>query len=155
MHGDGAKQGRRRPGPQVKYLIRAGEKVKESGRDESLLGDVKIHVIFMPSAEMFHTLLELSPTPTPLLPPTPAFYYMGHPHAVSTSTHVMSPVLEAAPTFPHPHTTAFSFVRAILLTPKPAPTESPSAPVDPHAFIQSLHTPRICFRFVTYATSRS
>ena len=40
-------------------------------------------------------------------------------------------------------------------SPKPAPTESLSAPVDPHAFIRSLHTPGICFRFVTYATSRS
>ena len=52
-------------------------------------------------------------------------------------------VSSSAPTVPHPHATAFSLLRAILLTPKPAPTESLSAPVDPHAFIQSLHTPRI------------
>jgi hypothetical protein len=44
---------------------------------------------------------------------------------------------------PHPHTTFFSLIRALLLTPAPPPTESPAAPVSPHAFISSLHTPRI------------
>ena len=99
-------------------------------------------------AELFHILLELSPTPAPLVPPTPAFYRMGHSGAASTSTLVMSPVPESALTLPHPHTTAFSLLRAILFTPKPAPTESFSAPVDPHAFIQSLHT---CRNWATYA----
>ena len=41
-------------------------------------------------AEMFHILLELSPTPARLLAPTPALYRMGHSCAVSTSTLVMS-----------------------------------------------------------------
>jgi len=103
-------------------------------------GDVPTRQLIV---ELFHILLELYPTPAPLLPPTPGFYRMGHSRAGSTSTLVMSPVPESAPTLPHPHTTAFSLLRAILLTPKPAPTESLSAPVDPHAFIQSLHTPRI------------
>lgn len=34
-------------------------------------------------------------------------------------------------------------MRALLLTPRPAPSESPAAPVAPHAFIASLQTPRI------------
>lgn len=44
---------------------------------------------------------------------------------------------------PLPHTTLYSLVRALLLTPAPPPTESPSTPISPHAFIASLHLPRI------------
>jgi hypothetical protein len=44
---------------------------------------------------------------------------------------------------PYPHTTAYSLLRALLLTPAPAPSESPSTPISPHAFIESLHQPRI------------
>src|ERR1700722_1545624 len=51
--------------------------------------------------------------------------------------------LPNVPHLPHPHTTFFSLIRALLLTPAPPPTESPAAPVSPHAFISSLHTPRI------------
>jgi len=46
-------------------------------------------------------------------------------------------------TLPPPHKTFFSLIRALLLTPAPPPTESPGAPISPHAFIESLHTPRI------------
>lgn len=46
-------------------------------------------------------------------------------------------------TLPVPHKTFFSLIRALLLTPAPPPTESPAAPVSPHAFIESLHRPRI------------
>ncbi|KIJ66900.1 hypothetical protein HYDPIDRAFT_149967 [Hydnomerulius pinastri MD-312] len=46
-------------------------------------------------------------------------------------------------TLPAPHKTFFSLIRALLLTPAPPPTESPAAPVSPHAFIESLHRPRI------------
>ncbi|RDB25943.1 hypothetical protein Hypma_006681 [Hypsizygus marmoreus] len=46
-------------------------------------------------------------------------------------------------TLPPPHKTLFSLIRALLLTPAPAPSESPAAPVSPHAFIESLHLPRI------------
>lgn len=46
-------------------------------------------------------------------------------------------------TLPAPHTTLFGLIRALLLTPAPPPTESPAAPVSPHAFIESLHKPRI------------
>lgn len=52
-----------------------------------------------------------------------------------------------SPTLPAPHTTFYSLIRALLLTPAPPPTESPASPVSPHAFIASLHTPRI---FKTY-----
>lgn len=34
-------------------------------------------------------------------------------------------------------------MRALLLTPAPPPSESPAAPISPHAFIESLHRPRI------------
>ncbi|KAF8525961.1 armadillo-type protein [Hysterangium stoloniferum] len=44
---------------------------------------------------------------------------------------------------PAPHNTLYSLVRALLLTPAPPPSESPSIPISPHAFIASLHTPRI------------
>lgn len=47
------------------------------------------------------------------------------------------------PTLPAPHSSIFGLIRAILLTPKPAPSDSPSIPIDPHAFIAELHKPRI------------
>ncbi|GLB40330.1 putative diaphanous GTPase-binding domain containing protein [Lyophyllum shimeji] len=46
-------------------------------------------------------------------------------------------------TLPSPHKTLFSLVRALLLTPAPPPSESPAVPISPHAFIESLHLPRI------------
>ena len=46
-------------------------------------------------------------------------------------------------TLPTPHKNFFSLIRALLLTPAPPPTESPASPVSPHAFIESLHRPRI------------
>ncbi|KDR78820.1 hypothetical protein GALMADRAFT_137817 [Galerina marginata CBS 339.88] len=46
-------------------------------------------------------------------------------------------------TLPTPHKNIFSLIRALLLTPAPPPSECPGAPVSPHAFIESLHLPRI------------
>lgn len=46
-------------------------------------------------------------------------------------------------TLPAPHKTFFSLIRALLLTPAPPPSESPAAPISPHAFIESLHLPRV------------
>lgn len=46
-------------------------------------------------------------------------------------------------TLPPPHKNFYSLIRALLLTPAPPPCESPAAPVSPHAFIESLHRPRI------------
>ncbi|KIM33287.1 hypothetical protein M408DRAFT_326062 [Serendipita vermifera MAFF 305830] len=44
---------------------------------------------------------------------------------------------------PAPHTSLFALLRAVLLTPKPLPSECPSLPISPHAFIESLHHARI------------
>ncbi|KAJ7707408.1 armadillo-type protein [Mycena rosella] len=46
-------------------------------------------------------------------------------------------------TLPAPHKSLYALIRALLLTPAPPPSESPAAPVSPHAFIESLHRPRI------------
>ena len=46
-------------------------------------------------------------------------------------------------TLPAPHKNFFSFMRSLLLTPAPPSAEAPEAPVSPHDFIESLHTPRI------------
>ncbi|KAH7913769.1 armadillo-type protein [Hygrophoropsis aurantiaca] len=46
-------------------------------------------------------------------------------------------------TLPAPHKTFYSLIRALLLTPAPPPSESPASPISPHAFIESLHRPRI------------
>lgn len=46
-------------------------------------------------------------------------------------------------TLPAPHSTFFSFIRALLLTPAPPPAENPKTPVEPHSFIEELHIPRI------------
>lgn len=44
---------------------------------------------------------------------------------------------------PPPHKSFFSLIRALLLTPAPPPSERPGVPISPHAFIESLHQPRI------------
>ncbi|KAI0027501.1 armadillo-type protein [Vararia minispora EC-137] len=44
---------------------------------------------------------------------------------------------------PYPHTSLFSFLRSLLLTPAPAPAEAPETTVSPHEFIESLHRQRI------------
>ena len=49
----------------------------------------------------------------------------------------------ASVTLPAPHRSFFSLIRALLLTPAPLPSESPAVPISPHAFIESLHRPRI------------
>ncbi|KIL67542.1 hypothetical protein M378DRAFT_159355 [Amanita muscaria Koide BX008] len=51
--------------------------------------------------------------------------------------------LSPAIILPAPHKTFYSLIRALLLTPAPPPSESPATPVSPHAFIESLHRPRI------------
>lgn len=70
-----------------------------------------------------------------IYPPPP------QPRARPNSSAPSSPVPQY--TLPAPHTTLFSLVRALLLTPAPLPSECPSAPISPHAFIESLRTPRI------------
>ncbi|KAI0076019.1 hypothetical protein K474DRAFT_1313687 [Panus rudis PR-1116 ss-1] len=46
-------------------------------------------------------------------------------------------------TLPAPHSTLFSFIRSLLLTPAPPPSEDPRTPISPHPFIEELHLPRI------------
>ena len=60
-------------------------------------------------------------------------------HSVATAPSAPVP----GDTLPSPHKSLYSLVRALLLTPAPPPTEAPSTPISPHAFIASLHTPRI------------
>ncbi|KAG8776965.1 hypothetical protein FRC12_000609 [Ceratobasidium sp. 428] len=95
-------------------------------------------------------LFEIYPPPAPSLPPRPTpTPTQTHTRTTSTSSALTPPTPTPTPqyTLPAPHTTLYSLMRALLLTPAPLPSESPSAPVSPHAFIQSLHTPRI---FKTY-----
>ena len=44
---------------------------------------------------------------------------------------------------PAPHFNIFSLIRNMLLAPAPEPAEQPHVPVQPHTFIESIHTPRI------------
>ncbi|KZT02263.1 uncharacterized protein LAESUDRAFT_730448 [Laetiporus sulphureus 93-53] len=44
---------------------------------------------------------------------------------------------------PAPHSSLFSFLKSLLLTPAPRPAEADSPPVEPHKFIEELHRPRI------------
>jgi hypothetical protein len=53
---------------------------------------------------------------------------------------------------PAPHLNVFSLIRDLLLTPAPPPSERPSTPISPHAFIESLHQPRI---YKTYLSELS
>lgn len=46
-------------------------------------------------------------------------------------------------TLPHPHKSAFTLIRSLLLTPAPRAAEAPEVPVTPHEFIGNLHKPRI------------
>lgn len=46
-------------------------------------------------------------------------------------------------TLPAPHTSLFSLIRELLLTPAPPSAEAPETTVEPHAFIEELHQPRI------------
>ncbi|KAH9856670.1 armadillo-type protein [Lenzites betulinus] len=46
-------------------------------------------------------------------------------------------------TLPRPHQTLFSLLKALLLTRAPPPSEAPGTPIEPHAFIEELHRPRI------------
>ncbi|PIL35423.1 hypothetical protein GSI_02150 [Ganoderma sinense ZZ0214-1] len=44
---------------------------------------------------------------------------------------------------PRPHATLFSLIKTLLLTPAPLPSEAPGTPLEPHAFIEDLHRPRV------------
>lgn len=90
--------------------------------------------------DLFHTLFELYP-PSSLPSRSRKNSALSRhseaweiPSAIPTSNVI---------TLPSPHQSVFSFVRSLLLTPAPPPTEAPGVPVSPHEFIESLHVPRI------------
>lgn len=68
------------------------------------------------------------------MPPPSAFYAASTPSPTQARGTV---------TVPAPHTSLFSFLRSLLLTRAPPPSEAPSSPLTPHEFIESLHVPRI------------
>ena len=90
------------------------------------LGDVPTRQVI---AELSHILFELYPIPAPLLPLTPTVMATLAPRRPRHLSRLQSP--ESQSTLPHPYTTAFSLLRSILFTPKPAATESLSTPVGP------------------------
>lgn len=67
----------------------------------------------------------------------------GHVIPPARPTVFTTPSTAPPPSLPVPHESIFSLLRAVLLTPRPALSEAPSVPVDPHAFIAALHKPRI------------
>ncbi|KAF8896485.1 armadillo-type protein [Infundibulicybe gibba] len=67
----------------------------------------------------------------------------SRPRREAWETESTAPASSNLITLPAPHKTFYSLIRALLLTPAPPPSESPAAPVSPHAFIESLHRPRI------------
>ncbi|KEP48736.1 diaphanous GTPase-binding domain protein [Rhizoctonia solani 123E] len=78
-----------------------------------------------------------------IYPPPPQTRGQPNSSAPGTLTLAAPPSPPPQYTLPSPHTTLYSLIRALLLTPAPLPSECPSAPVSPHAFIESLRTPRI------------
>lgn len=46
-------------------------------------------------------------------------------------------------TLPPTHSSLWSFIRSLLLTPAPPPAEDPRTPISPHQFIEELHVQRI------------
>ncbi|KAJ7158488.1 armadillo-type protein [Mycena filopes] len=73
----------------------------------------------------------------------PALGARSYPRREAWETAFTAPSSSNLVTLPAPHKTFYSLIRALLLTPAPPPCESPAAPVSPHAFIESLHLPRI------------
>ncbi|CAG7849173.1 SubName: Full=Uncharacterized protein {ECO:0000313/EMBL:CCA68783.1} [Serendipita indica DSM 11827] len=91
--------------------------------------------------ELLIILSELYPNPPSSPPPERPSSALG-----LTTTPRMgasTPLPHPQYPLPAPHTNLFSLMRAVLLTPKPLPSECPSMPISPHAFIDSLHHPRI------------
>ncbi|KDN40730.1 hypothetical protein RSAG8_07905, partial [Rhizoctonia solani AG-8 WAC10335] len=78
-----------------------------------------------------------------IYPPPPPTRGRSNSSSPGTSTLATSPSPPPQYTLPTPHTTLYGLIRALLLTPAPLPSECPSAPISPHAFIESLRTPRI------------
>lgn len=95
--------------------------------------------------ELLHILFDLYP-PSSLpsasgtKPSTAAFNNPRQPAPWESTNSIISSNLITLPT---PHKTFFSFIRSLLLTPAPPPSDSPGVPISPHEFIESLHVQRI------------
>ncbi|KAJ6624077.1 armadillo-type protein [Mycena sp. CBHHK59/15] len=83
-------------------------------------------------------LFELYPTSS-----LPSLGSRTYPRREAWETASTTPTSSNLITLPAPHKSFYSLIRALLLTPAPPPSESPAAPISPHAFIESLHRPRI------------
>ncbi|EIW57226.1 uncharacterized protein TRAVEDRAFT_168855 [Trametes versicolor FP-101664 SS1] len=71
---------------------------------------------------------------------------LSHSRSKSAPWELSSPSLATSSsliTLPRPHQTLFSLLKALLLTRAPPPSEAPGTPIEPHAFIEELHRPRI------------
>jgi len=102
-------------------------------------GDVATRQLII---ELLLILFELYPVSS-LPSNTSASSYRFRTGSEAWDTSVCSTQPSSLIKFPVPHKNLFSLIRALLLTPVPPPSESPSIPISPHAFIESLHLPRI------------
>lgn len=82
-----------------------------------------------------------SPFSNSALPTSP----YGHSRAKSApwEADTKSPVSSSLVVLPLPHASVCSLVRSLMLTPAPRAAEDDSVPVQPHAFIEKIHRPRI------------
>ncbi|KAI0649472.1 armadillo-type protein [Trametes meyenii] len=96
--------------------------------------------------ELLLSLFDLYPLGA--LPSTgsPAAGLMSHSRSRSVPWELSASALTSSSnliTLPRPHQTLFSLLKALLLTRAPPPSEAPGTPIEPHEFIEQLHTPRI------------
>jgi hypothetical protein len=105
-------------------------------------GDVGSRVLII---ELLVILSDLYPTSSPA--PEPTSSLLGLSMSPRLAANTLAPKYQYP--IPSPHKNLYSLLRAVLLTPKPLPTECPSLPISPHAFIESLHHPRIYKSYLT------
>lgn len=102
-------------------------------------GDVATRQLIV---ELISSLFDLYPPSSLPAPGSPTHGTYGHArsHSIpwdadSSSSNII--------TLPSPHMNLFSFIRSLLLTPAPPPSENPKTPIMHHTFIEDLHVPRI------------
>lgn len=94
--------------------------------------------------DLLLSLFDLYPPSS--LPGTGASTSMSYATHARTRSAPWETETRAGPSFitlPVPQTSLFSFMRELLLTPAPPSAEAPETAVEPHAFIEELHRPRI------------
>ncbi|KAJ7261715.1 armadillo-type protein [Mycena haematopus] len=100
-------------------------------------GDVATRQLIVDLLLILFELYPASSLPAPGLAPR------LFPRREAWETASTAPAPHTLITLPAPHKTFYALIRALLLTPAPPPSESPATPISPHAFIASLHKPRI------------